>query len=394
MKCMSDFDLKDKRVFIRTDFNVPLQALKDKNHIRLRAALKTISYALKNKARVVVASHMGRPSPSLKNKKELSLEPFGYYLGERLNCEVLFIEDLNSPVPEVLLSSLNEKKIILLENLRFHPGELKADKAWAETLARGMDIYINEAFSVSHREHASVCALPLFVKQRGQGFCMKEELKVLDHLLYQSSHPMALVIGGVKVSDKMQMLHQMAGSVDLLLVGGKMAYTFLKARGHFVPPDYVDKDSLKTAADLMDRLLLKGKKIFLPVDHYFSSLKEGKRFLHSRADFPKNFKEVGDIGPETLALFTEALKKGVRTVFWNGPLGHFEDPLFSEGTMKMCQVIASLKEAFCVAGGGNCTQAVFQSGLQGQFDYVSTGGGAALKYLSMKKQLPGIKALV
>ena len=387
--CIDDFDLKDKNVFIRTDFNIPVKNGKITNHIRLEAAISTIEYALRQQARVIIGSHRGRPDRT--NRKELSLEPFGYYLGEKLNCEVVFAENTTSPLPSVLLSSLNSEKVVLLENLRFHSGEERGDPLWADQIASYVDVYINEAFSVSHRSHMSVSALPLKVKKKGQGFSMKKERNMLDHLLYKVDSPMALLIGGVKIGDKIKTLNRLVDQLDILLIGGVMAHVFLKAKGENMPG--ITQDGvIAEALNLMDRLESRGKQILLPVDHWLSEGEESSpRVLCKNSNIPSGFFPM-DIGPQTVKLFSETLQKA-KTIFWNGPMGLFEDDRFAEGTMRMSEVVAGCKDAFRIVGGGDSIAAVLKSGKSDSFDYVSTGGGAALKYLQTGT-LPGIDSLV
>ena len=387
---IDDFELKDKKVFIRTDFNVPVEDDFVKDHIRLQSSLPTLQYALKNQAKVIIGSHRGRPTE--KNKKKLSLEPFGYYLGKHLNCEVLFIEEINSVVPSVLLSSLNAGKIILLENLRFHPGEQRGDKAWAERIASYVDIYINEAFSVSHRNHMSIGVLPQKVKQRGQGFSMKKERETLDYIRDRSRSPLVLLAGGVKVSDKIKTINCLVDRLDSVLVGGVMAYTFLKAKGVFTGEAFIQTESLKAAQEFMNRLQVREKELLLPVDHVVVPVngeRSEKRFT-SGPEVPKGFCPM-DIGPKTIELFSRALNRA-RTIFWNGPVGKFEDALFANGTLSMCEAIANCKNTFRVVGGGDSIAAVLKLGKQECFDYISTGGGAALTYLE-QGSLSGIQNL-
>ena len=388
---IDDFDLKNKTVFIRTDFNIPVKNGKVEDHIRLKRSLPTLRYALEQKAKIIIGSHRGRPTAT--NKQELSLEPFGYYLCKNLNCEALFIENLNEPLPSPLLSSLSEKKIILLENLRFHPSEEKGDKDWAEQLSSNVDVYINEAFSVSHRHHASVGALPQKVKMRGQGFSMKKERETLDLLRENSLSPFLLLVGGVKVGDKIKAISRLMDRVDSVLIGGKMAYTFLKAKGVFTGEIFAKEENLKLAREFMDRLQMRGKKILLPVDHIVSPINGDKNKVRviPITEMPEGFCHK-DIGPKTVKLFAEALS-GARTIFWNGPLGQFEDPLFANGTFSICEAISKAKKAFRVVGGGDSLSAVLKSGKQDDFDYISTGGGASLKYLE-QGSLPGIQSLI
>ena len=386
---IDDFELKDKKIFIRTDFNVPVKKEFVEDHIRLQSALPTLKYALENQAKVIVGSHRGRPKKN--NKKEFSLEPFGYYLGEQLNCEVIFIEDI--VIPSVLISSLNERKIILLENLRFHPGEEKGDQLVAERLSSYVDIYINEAFSVSHRSHVSIDALPRKIKNCGQGFSMKKEREILDYIRNRSPSPFVLLAGGVKVSDKIKAINRLVERVDSVLIGGLMAYTFLKAKGISTGEAFIQKENLKMAEHFIDRLQMRNKTLLLPVDHIVVPMTgdKNKKKITANSEVPKGFYPM-DIGPKTVELFSKELNKAC-TIFWNGPVGKFEDSEFSKGTLSMCETIAKCKNAFRVVGGGDSIAAVLQSGKQECFDYISTGGGAALKYLE-EGSLPGIDSLL
>lgn len=388
---IDDFALKDKKVFIRTDFNVPVINGQVEDHIRLQSSLPTIRYAMRNQAKVIIGSHRGRPEEN--NKAGYSLEPFGYYLGKHLNCEVLFVEEIDLKIPSVLLSSLNEKKIILLENLRFNPGEEKGNLPWAERISSYVDIYINEAFSVSHREHMSVDILPQKVEQRGQGFSMKKERETLDYIRQNSPSPFVLLTGGVKVRDKVKAISRLIDRLDSVLIGGVMAYTFLKAKGVSTGDAFIQEESLSLAKEFMDRLQVRGKELLLPVDHIVIPTHGGSmhKQVISSQEIPKGFCPM-DIGPKTVENFSEVLKKA-KTIFWNGPFGKFEDPLFAKGTMSMCSIIADCKEAFRVVGGGDSIAAVLKSGKEKDFDYISTGGGAALKYLE-KGRLPGIQSLL
>ena len=385
---IDDFELKDKKVFIRTDFNIPVENGKVEDHIRLKSALPTLQYALENQAKVIIGSHRGRPKAN--NKKEFSLEPLGYYLGKHLNCEVIFIEEIDSVIPSVLLSSLNIKKIILLENLRFHPGEEEGKREWAECISSYVDIYINEAFSVSHRSHMSIGVLPQLVKQRGQGFSMKKERGTLDYIRKHSSSPFVLLSGGVKVNDKIKAISRLIDRLDSVLIGGVMAYTFLKVKGVATGEAFIQEESLKAAEEFMNRLCVRGKKLLLPVDHVVIPVSGKGSQITSSVEIPKGFCPM-DIGPKTVELFSEALQ-GAKTIFWNGPFGKFEDPLFATGTLSICDAIAQCENSFRVLGGGDSIAAVFKLGKQGCFDYISTGGGAALKYLE-QGTLPGIQSL-
>ncbi len=388
---IDDFDLKDQKVFIRTDFNVPVENNKVKDHIRLQSALPTLKYALENQAKVIIGSHQGRPEKG--DEKKFSLEPFGYYLGNHLNCEVLFIEEIDSVIPFPLLSSLNAKKIILMENLRFHPGEETGDAHWMDMVSSYVDIYINEAFSVSHRNHASTVILPQKVKKRGQGFSMKKEREMLDYIRDRSPKPFVLLAGGVKVSDKIKIISSLVDRLDSVLIGGVMAYTFLKVKGVPTGEAFIQQESLRVAEEFINRLRVREKELLLPLDHVVvpKGGDSSQKQITPGPEVPEGFCPM-DIGPKTIACFSQVLK-GAGTIFWNGPFGKFEDPVFAKGTLSMCESIAECKNAFRVVGGGNSISAVLKWGKKECFNYVSTGGGAALKYLA-HGNLPGIRSLL
>ena len=361
-------------------------------------------YALQKGARLIIGSHRGRPK-NKQDKKSLSLEPLGAYLSQHLNCELIFIKDLRS-TPSVLFSSLNEKRAILLENLRFHSEEETGDEKWASALARHVDIYINEAFSVSHRNHASMTCLPQKVKERGMGFYLQKEIKTLDLLRENPPSPFVLLIGGVKVSDKIKTLIHLSDRVDVFLIGGLMAYTFLKAKGVETGEAFVEKDCLKAVMDFMERLKMKNKTLLLPLDHV-GTQKNLKTSANTPIEvkvtkgpaLPKGFVPL-DIGSQTIDSFSSALKSA-GTVLWNGPMGKFEDPRFAKGTLSMCEAMACSPGTLKVIGGGDSLSAfsLMKKSLKENQDqpfknvHISTGGGACLKYLE-QGQLAGLKSLL
>ncbi len=396
---IEDFNLKDQRVFIRTDFNVPVKDGQPIDHVRLRASLSTIRYALENRAKVIIGSHRGRPKRLNRDedKKQFTLEPFGYYLGQKLNCEVLFIDDIQSPVPDILIRSLNSQKIILLENLRFASQEEKPHLDWTKSIASYVDIYINEAFSVSHRTHTSIYHLPLEVKQRGQGLSLKKEKQTLDYVRFSSPSPMVLIIGGgyQKIKDKIQTISRLIDRIDVLIVGGAMAYSFLKVQGVCLGATSVSKEEVNLFTEIINRLKEKNKTLLLPLDHLVisvdSKIPESEVIETKDSNVPKNFCAM-DIGPRSRELFSQTLKSA-QTIFWNGPMGRFENPAFAKGTLSICQAIGSCNKAFRVVGGGDSISAVFKFGCADYFNYISTGGGASLKYLETGS-LPGIQSLM
>ena len=397
---IEDFDLKNQRVLIRTDFNVPIQnGQVPASHIRLRSSLKTIRYALEQKAKVIIASHRGRPARrSLEQDKKLfTLEPFGYYLGQVLKCEVIFIEDTHTPPPDILINSLNAEKIILLENLRFHPDEEAGSRDWAKQTASYVDIYINEAFSVSHRSHASVCALAECTPQRGQGLSLKKEKEMLDYLRGPAPPPFALITGGgfTKLSSKLKTISRLIDRVDIFLIGGAMACAFLKAMGKQIGLAAVPAEAVNAAVDLINRIKEKNKTLVLPVDHIVceGSFKAGSARAKNTPGprVPPGCCPV-DIGEKTRRLFADKLKPA-RTIFWNGPVGRYEEPAYAEGTKSLCRSVGACEGAFRAAGGGDSTAVIFRFQLEENFNYISTGGGAALKYLETGR-LPGLESLM
>ncbi len=397
---ISDFNLKDKNVFIRTDFNVPVKNNVVSDHIRLQSSLQTIRYALKQKAHVIIASHRGRPQnrqTSIQDKKNFTLAPFGHYLSEVLNCEVIFIEDIAQPVPQMLIRSLDETQIMLLENMRFHPDEVQGGVGLAKTIASYIDIYINEAFSVSHRPHTSICTLANMLKHKGEGLSFKKEKQVLDNIRDHASSPLALVIGGgpSKISDKIKIISRLMDRIDILMVGGAMAYSFLKALGASVGLALVSKADLPLITEIIHRLNAKEKQLLLPIDHIVVSNNtnhSGKKVMTTTTNRVPQGTTPVDIGPKTMALFAKNLQKA-KTIFWNGPMGKFEQDFASTGTQGLCHSFGECTQAFRVAGGGDSIAAIVQFNCSNNFDYISTGGGAALKYLETGT-LPGLKSLM
>ena len=402
LNSIEDLDLKGNRVFIRTDFNIPLSR-GEELHPRFLSVLPTIEYALNQKAKVIIGSHLGRPKNEAGDTK-LSLEPFGNLLCEKLHLEeVLFVRDLEAPSTSFLISTLTSKKILLLENLRTYPGETEPSGSkkrihLEESLSRLMDAYINDAFSSSHRDHASITGLPNRVKIKGEGFSMKKERLALDQLIDRSSSPVVFILGGGgKVKEKIRTISKLLDKVDIFLLGGHIGLIFLKADDVLKTPALNQEEwpagSLRVAKDILIRAKERGKSILCPLDHVVVSKTQAAEPLkHFR--IAENVTEgdmVYDIGPKTVEQFKNVLKKA-KTVFWNGPLGHFEVPPFHEGTFKIGEFLVQCSSAFRVAGGGDTLDAIHKGKLETHFDYLSTGGGAALLYLE-QGNLPGITAL-
>ncbi|MAV90375.1 MAG: phosphoglycerate kinase [Bdellovibrionaceae bacterium] len=391
IKSIEQFHLDDVRVFLRLDLNVPLDANgKISDDTRLRAALPTISYALEKGAKLVLASHLGRPSKA-KDPKKLSMEVVAQALQEMLEVDVFLVEDPASDTPKALLAGLKAKQVILLENLRFNPGEESNSREFAQHLADYTDLYINDAFGASHRQHASIYALPTLVEKKGIGLLMKKEIEMLERVRNHPDKPFVAVMGGSKVSDKITVIEKLMDAVDVLIIGGAMAYTFLLAKGEKVGTSRVEKDRIQFAKDVIRRFESRGKKLLLPVDHLASSSFEHLEDLAvtSSANIPEG--KMGlDIGPKTIELFDEAIKTA-KTVFWNGPMGVFERKELSQGTFAMAQAIAE-SDSLSIVGGGDSAAAAEASGFADQFTHISTGGGASLEFLEGVK-LPGLEVL-
>lgn len=383
---IEDFDLKDQNVFIRADLNVPVSQGKVLNSYRITQALPTIQYALNQGARVILASHLGRPEGP---DPQFSLSPVAEYLSEILDIDVFFVEEILSDAPLAISPSLKKNQLILLENLRFHPGEKSNDDILAQKLSKNIDIYINDAFGVCHRNQMSLSVLPQYVQKKGLGYLIQKELDVLNKIKNQPQRPFTAVLGGAKVKDKFNLILNLMDQVDCLAVGGAMAYGFLKAQNFSVEGVFVEKESVLLAQELIERMKVRKKQLFLPKDHIIAPEIQ-KTHLHRvtpDSNIPKGWRAF-DIGPQTILYFTQAFEKA-KTIFWNGPMGVFEIPEYAQGTRKLAQAM-SRRETFCVVGGGDSARAVLQYGLS--FDHISTGGGAALTYIQ-GRPLPGIESL-
>ncbi|HNQ64657.1 MAG TPA: phosphoglycerate kinase [Smithella sp.] len=390
MKYIDQIDMKGKRVFLRVDFNVPMDkegnVTSDK---RVRASIPTITYALEKGAKLIVASHLGRPKG--KRVAEMSLKPVVKVLSDLLKKEVLFLEDCVGPVVEQGVARLQDGQIILLENLRFQPGEDKNDAQFAKQLAALCDVYIDDAFAVSHRAAASNSAITEFVPVCAAGFLLKNEVEYFKKAMVNPAKPLAAIIGGAKVSDKIGLLENLIEKVDKIIIGGGMAFTFLRAAGYETGKSLCEEDMLDTARKIVDKAKQKNVQFLLPVDAVIAQAAEAQAEARicGVQDIPKEW--IGlDIGPATIALFSEALK-GVKTVIWNGPMGMFELAPFSKGTFQLAQAVAD-SGALSILGGGDTDTAIKKAGLTSKMSYISTGGGAFLEWLE-GKTLPGIAAL-
>ncbi|MGZ3723739.1 MAG: phosphoglycerate kinase [Bdellovibrionales bacterium] len=389
IKSIEDFQLEDKHVFIRLDLNVPLN---DQGTItddtRLRAALPTIRYAIDKGAKIILASHLGRPKGP---EDKYSLEPVATYLMHVLKKEIILVEEPRAFATRALLAGLKDTQIILLENLRFDPGEEKNDREFATALASFTDVYINDAFGASHRAHASIVALPEQVQKKGIGFLMRKEIEMLDTVRNHPEQPFLTILGGAKVSDKIDVIEAIMDKVDTMIVGGAMAYTFLSSQKIAVGKSLVERDRVKFAGDLISRSEGRRKRILLPVDHMITQDIKDTASLKATtsAAIPDGWLGV-DIGPKTRELYAKEIQRA-KTIFWNGPMGIFETPEFAAGTFAIATAISE-SNALSVVGGGDSAAAAEASGLAEKFSHISTGGGASLEYLRGDR-LPGIEAL-
>jgi len=387
---IDDLDIKEKRVLIRVDFNVPLD---DKGNIaedtRIRAVLPTINYALDEGAKVILASHLGRPKG--KRVPEMSLAPVAKRLGRLLEKDVLLAQDCVGSAVENMVSKMKGGDVLLLENLRFHPGEEKNDDGFGKKLADIADVYINDAFATMHRAHASNVAVTSYVKICGAGFLMKKELTYFKKAMKNPIRPLIAIVGGKKVSDKIGVLSSLCEKVDKLIIGGGMALTFFKALGHEVGKSFVEDSALESAKTVIEKARQKGIKLYLPVDFVvadkFDPSAETKVVTYQ--EIPKNWMAL-DIGPATTTLFGEAIQNA-KTIIWNGPMGVFEMDAFSRGTFQMVTNVANTY-ALTIVGGGDTDVAIHRAGEYAKMSYLSTGGGAFLELLE-GNDLPGIAAL-
>jgi phosphoglycerate kinase len=382
--------MKGKRVFLRVDFNVPMD--KDGNVTsdkRVRASIPTINYALEKGAKLIIASHLGRPKG--KRVAEMSLRPVVKVLSELLQKEVMFLDDCVGTVVEQTVSKMKEGDIILLENLRFYPGEDKNDVEFAKQLAALCDIYIDDAFAVSHRAAASNSAITQFVQTCAAGFLLKNEVEYFKKAMVNPAKPLVAIIGGAKVSDKIGLLENLIEKVDKLIVGGGMAFTFLKAAGYEIGKSLCEENMLDLARKIVEKAKQKNVGFLLPVDTVIakSATPEAEAIVCGVKEIPKDMMGL-DIGPATISLFSEALQ-GVKTIVWNGPLGMFELAPFSKGTFALANTVAN-SGALSIIGGGDTDTAIKKAGLSAKMSYISTGGGAFLELLE-GKTLPGIAAL-
>ena len=391
MRSIKDLDLEGTRVFMRVDFNVPIKNGTIGDDTRVRASLPSITYALERGATVILASHLGRPKG--KPNPEYSLRPIAARLSELLGRNVEFAEDSIGEVAKTAVERASRgDKVVLLENLRFHPEEEKNDSGFAAELAGLADVYVNDAFGSAHRAHASTEGIVHHVKQAAAGLLMAAEIEYLGKILERPDRPFVAVLGGAKVSDKLEVIQNLVPRVDALLIGGAMAYTFFKAQGVPVGRSLVEQELLDAARDVVEQAKARDLRLELPVDHVVAPKLE--------AGSPAETLDVGDaaigdrmgldIGPKTVALYRSIIA-GAKTVTWNGPMGVFEIDAFAQGTIEVARAVADVKGT-TVIGGGDSIAAVVKAGVADRITHISTGGGASLEFLGGRK-LPGVVAL-
>ena len=394
---IKDLDLRGERVFIRVDFNVPIKDGKVEEDTRIEASLPTINYATEQQARVILASHLGRPKGERIEK--YSLRPVAEHLGELLGRPVAFADDCVGEEAESKATALSNGDVLLLENLRFHPEEEKNDDNFAKQLAGLCDVYVNDAFGTAHRAHASTVGITRHVQKSAAGLLMQKELEYLGKVIDDPEHPFVAILGGAKVSDKIPVINALIDrGVDKILIGGAMAYTFLKAEGFTVGKSLVEDSMMQTALEIKKRAEEKGIQFLLPTDHQVvDSYEPIKGQQIATKTIPIEFTNIGlvgmDIGVETVAHFSTALQDA-RTIIWNGPMGVFEEPPFDQGTIGVAKAVAEAAErgAVVVVGGGDSVSAVTRAGVADKITHISTGGGATLEFLAGEK-LPGVDAL-
>ncbi|MEA5113951.1 MAG: phosphoglycerate kinase [Geobacteraceae bacterium] len=383
-------ELAGKRIFLRVDFNVPLdEGGNITDDTRIRAVLPTINYALDCNAKIIIASHLGRPKGAVNPK--YSMSPAAKRLSRLLDKEVNLAPDCIGGEVAAMVASMKPGDVIMLENLRFYPGEEKNDPDFAQALANLCDIYVNDAFAVSHRAHASVEAITRYVPVVSAGFLMKNEMTFFDRAMRNPVHPLVAILGGAKVSGKIEVIDNLLNKVDKIIVGGGMAFTFLKALGYEIGKSIVEESLLETALNAYNKAREKGIKFYLPVDcvvaDRFDPSAEIK--ITPIQEIPREWMAL-DVGPATVTLFSQVLQDA-KTIIWNGPMGVFEMDAFSRGTFAMVSAVAN-SYAMTIVGGGDTDVAVHRAGEFAKISYISTGGGAFLELLEGKK-LPGIKVL-
>lgn len=390
MRSVEELDVKGKLVFLRVDFNVPLTEKGEiRDDTRIRASLPTITYLLGRGAKLVIASHLGRPKGKVDPK--MSLKPASARLAELIPNKVTQAPDVVGPEVARLKKELGAGEVLVLENLRFAKGETDNDEAFAKQLAEGIDVYVNDAFGSSHRAHASVEAIAKFIPVKAAGYLLKKEVDYLRKAVHEPAKPYVAILGGAKVEDKIPVIENLLNKADDILIGGAMAYTFLKAQGQDVGRSLVEDDKKDIALKILAKAAEKKVNFLLPLDHVLATAVDAaaQTRVVEGTPFPADMMGV-DIGPKTIAAYSKIIA-GAKTVFWNGPLGVFEIDKFAVGTVKIAEAVAA-SGAISIVGGGDSIAAVKKAGVTDRITHISTGGGASLEFLAYET-LPGIEAL-
>ena len=386
VKSIKDLNLKGKKTFIRVDFNVPIKDGVVGDDTRIQEAAKTIKYAVEQGARVALCSHLGRPKGE--KKMEFSLKPVADYINAKNIFPVKFVEDCVGKAVEDAVN-LKDGEVVLLENVRFYKGEEKNDPEFAKELAKPFEVYVNDAFGTCHRKHASVYGVAELINDKAAGFLVEKEAQYFDKLIKNPEKPLAAIIGGAKVSDKIGVIKSLLKIADVILIGGAMAYTFLKYKGISTGTSLVEDEQMDTVRDVLAQADKAGIKILIPVDHIISDKFGGEPKVCNEQAIPNGYMGL-DIGPKSREEYTKALEP-CKTVLWNGPMGVFEQPAYAEGTFAIANKLASLGVTVIV-GGGDSVSAVKKAGVADKISHISTGGGASLEYVEFGT-LPGIDIL-
>lgn len=390
MLTCENLDVRGKTVFLRVDFNVPLDEERQiRDDMRIKAALPTINHLLGQRAKLIVASHLGRPKGLV--NPELSLRPVANRLSHLIDHQVIFAPDVIGDEVDELKKNLQEGQLLLLENLRFYPGEKANDPEFAQNLAKDVDCYVNDAFGACHRAHASVVGITDHVGKSAAGFLLSKEIEYLNKVIYSPEKPYTAILGGAKVSDKIPIISKLMHRADNILIGGAMAYTFFAAEGLGIGNSLVETDKEELAVELLFKAREMKINFRLPTDHIIAGEMAPDVEVETINCFPFPPGKMGlDIGPKTIDAYTHIINEA-RTILWNGPMGVFEIDEFANGTVKIAEAVAN-SEAVSIVGGGDSVAAVYKAGVSDKISHISTGGGASLEYIA-NETLPGIEAL-